>query len=112
MFELLKKEILDDVEKRRAHFGGSPIRYFEFRFIPGDTQFAVLVEGNKIHDTVTFELTDSAIQVLDNERRVKMQATPTICDDGQCRLKVNGQERELWQFRKIALEELFFRKYV
>jgi hypothetical protein len=36
------------------------------------------------------------------------KATLTLNDMGECRLKINGQEREFWQFRRTALEDLFF----
>jgi hypothetical protein len=36
------------------------------------------------------------------------EATPTVNDEGKCRLKVNGIEREFWQVRRMALEKLFF----
>jgi hypothetical protein len=32
----------------------------------------------------------------------------TINDEGKCRLKVGGIEREFWQVRRMALEALFF----
>jgi hypothetical protein len=33
----------------------------------------------------------------------------TFRDEGECRLKVNGEERALWQVQRMALEELLFR---
>lgn len=35
-------------------------------------------------------------------------ATLTLNDDGECRLLVNGQELQEWQFLKRVLEPLFF----
>jgi len=35
--------------------------------------------------------------------------TATFSDEGECRLEVNGKERDLWQVRRMALEELLFR---
>jgi hypothetical protein len=37
--------------------------------------------------------------------------TLTFNDENECRLKVEGKERELWQVRRTALEELLFRSY-
>jgi hypothetical protein len=37
--------------------------------------------------------------------------TATFSDEGDCRLKVNGEERDLWQVRRMALEELLFRGF-
>jgi hypothetical protein len=35
------------------------------------------------------------------------EATVTLNDEGRCVAKVDDQERELWQLRKMALEKLF-----
>jgi hypothetical protein len=37
--------------------------------------------------------------------------TATFGDEGEGRLKVKGQERGLWQVRRMALEELLFRGF-
>jgi hypothetical protein len=37
--------------------------------------------------------------------------TLTFNDEGQCRLNVKEKECELWQVRRMALEELLFRSY-
>jgi hypothetical protein len=37
------------------------------------------------------------------------EVNATFRDEGECRLKVNGEERVLWQVRRMALEELLFR---
>ena len=39
------------------------------------------------------------------------EVTLTFADEGECRLNVNGEDREFWQVRRMALEELFFRGY-
>jgi hypothetical protein len=33
----------------------------------------------------------------------------TFDDEGECKLSVNGEEREFWQVRRMALEEIMFR---
>jgi hypothetical protein len=38
----------------------------------------------------------------------KLEATLMVNDEGKCCLKVDGKERKVWQFRKDALESLFF----
>jgi hypothetical protein len=60
--------------------------------------------------SVSFYLTDNAIEVRDNISGKKFDVTPTLSDDGNCRVMVNGRECELWHVRKRALEELFFHK--
>jgi hypothetical protein len=37
--------------------------------------------------------------------------TLSFNDGGECRLNVQEKERELWQVRRMALEELLFRSY-
>jgi hypothetical protein len=38
-----------------------------------------------------------------------LEVSATFSDEGECGLKVNGEERALWQVRRMALEELLFR---
>jgi len=38
----------------------------------------------------------------------KLVGLLTLSQDGECRLKVDGMEHSFWQFRKIALEPIFF----
>jgi hypothetical protein len=37
------------------------------------------------------------------------EVTVTFDDQGECRLNASGQERDFWQVRRLALEELLFR---
>jgi hypothetical protein len=39
------------------------------------------------------------------------EVTLIFNDEGQCKLNVNGKERDLWQVQRMALEELLFRGY-
>jgi hypothetical protein len=39
---------------------------------------------------------------------VKMTATLTLTNEGHCKLKVGDEELFQWQFRRMALEDLFF----
>ena len=38
----------------------------------------------------------------------KLTGLLTLSQDGECRLKVDGVEYSFWQFRKLALEPIFF----
>ncbi len=51
---------------------------------------------------------DGVVNVEDDEGNVMLAAELTLNDNGDCRLKVNGQEKEFWQFRRMALEGLLF----
>jgi hypothetical protein len=39
------------------------------------------------------------------------EVTLAFNDEGECKLNVNEKERDLWQVRRMALEELLFRGY-
>jgi len=47
--------------------------------------------------------------VNDKDGKKILEATLTLNDSGECRVKIGGQEYELWQMRKKALENLFFK---
>lgn len=110
MFERLKGEIEEDVKKRqeirpKTEFGN----YYGFRVDMNQSRISVLLEGNGIQrQSIVFYLKKDCIEIVDGSATSKFKATATLCDDGECRLKVNDQERELWQVRKLALEDLFF----
>jgi hypothetical protein len=105
-YETLKLRIQEDVAiRKKLHTLGEPCR---FEVLVNGDSFTVLKEGHQIRETVTFVLTDKAIEVRDKRHNVIFEATVTLSDDGECRLSVAGQEREFWQVRMMALENLFF----
>ncbi len=61
----------------------------------------------EIHETITVCIDGKAI-VYNRNTEEKLRATLTLNEKGECRLKVNGSECELWRFRQMVLEELFF----
>jgi hypothetical protein len=114
LFESLKAQLQEDVERRNGMYRGRPpFQQFGFQVLVNNTQVSVIVDGQipNIYDSVIFELTKSAIEVRDKNGNLKFKATPMINDDGECRLNVNGAEKELWHIRKMALEDLLFREY-
>jgi hypothetical protein len=108
VFEQLKLDVEKDIQVRNSQIpAGKEIR---FRLLLNGDNFFVLVAGWDIgNHSVKFVLTDSAIIVRDAEDINVLIASVTLSNDGKCRLLVAGQELELWQFRKTALDELFFR---
>lgn len=71
--------------------------------------FAVTLTGNGIpHRSVSFSLIGEVIVFRDDQKDVSIAAGLTLNDSGECRLKVGSDERESWQFRRAALEDLFF----
>jgi hypothetical protein len=73
----------------------------------GNDRFSILCVGEPKRGSVDFLLKDEEIIVTGSG--VPLTATLTINNKRQCRLKVKGEDLEQWQFRKMALEGLFFR---
>jgi hypothetical protein len=112
IFEKLKLLIQTDAETRnklRNKNTGEPY----FKFIEASTnRFSVVAEsiGLGIHKSVSFSLVNGEISAASADG-ILFKATVTLCNDGICRAQISGQEYDLWQLRKMALEELFFRDY-
>jgi len=51
----------------------------------------------------------SVAEKRDDKGNPMFQVTLTFNDKGECKLHANEQEREFWQVRRMALEELLFR---
>ena len=64
--------------------------------------------ANRGASYVVFNLKDSFISVCGPDGKEMFRATPTLTNDRECRLKVNGEELEVWQIMRKALEALFF----
>ncbi len=115
IFEKLKLDLSSDVDKAQAkrpvHNG--VLAHYGFQFIVSDdgNKLKVVVHGHNVRDSVSFRLTKDSIEILDHSGAVKFSAEPTLNNKGECRLKINGEEQELWYLRKLALEDLFFRTY-
>jgi|ERR1017187_3611528 hypothetical protein len=110
VFQELIMQAKDDVNKRKAQLrqGGNE---YSFETAMNKDDLKVFVMGNKISGSVTLSCRDGEIVALNHDDKVMFAARPTLNDEGECRLRVNGKECELWQVRKMALEELFFRRY-
>ena len=104
-FHRLKMQVEQDVESRNSKLSGRN----KFRFMGNGISFAVAVDGPGIAgQAIRFKLTPPKIEVLDANDARLFDATVTLSDDGECRLMVDGSEREFWQVRKRALENLLF----
>jgi hypothetical protein len=109
VFEQLRKDVEADVKVRQTI--RPSMSHYGFNFLPASTKsFSVLMEGNRIHLTVDFTLNEGVIHVrgLGYDGAPNFDMTLTLNDEGECRAKINGQEKEFWQVRKMALETLFF----
>ncbi len=113
VFERLRLQVKNDIETREAMREMPKDQHYAFQFVSNEREFSALVQGHKIHRSVIFSLSlpSQSIKVRDEKDILLFDATTTINDEGECRLKVRGHERELWQVRKMALEGLLFGAY-
>ena len=103
VFDALKDEVQKDVISQNSLPDHSK---FEVKFNNGS--FTVISGDGAVIKAMVFTLTGETIQVKNAARKVLFEAGLTLNDAGECKLKVGDQELELWQFRRRALEELFF----
>ena len=114
VFEKLRQQVKADVEKREAmRTERSGIgSYFAFKFVQsGGDSFTAMAEGTKVDERVRFECDRNAITAKGKYGKPNLMATLTLSNDGECRVMIGGREYDLWQFRKMALEHLFFEFY-
>ncbi|MGA2430214.1 MAG: hypothetical protein ABSH13_17060 [Candidatus Acidiferrum sp.] len=109
IFEKLKDQIKVDVEERNK-LRPEGVAYKFVAAVQGDS-ITVAGESNRPYIAVKFEISGNEIIVKDKRDEITLRATLTLNDQGECKLKSNGQERELWQFRREALEYLFFNHF-
>jgi hypothetical protein len=107
IYKTLRTDVEEDVKERNAlRPENSP---YEFSIVEKGNSFSVVLETKDFHRSVTFTLEDHAILVLDPSGNQMFEVTLTFSDEGKCRLKAKEQNRELWQVRRMALEDLLFR---
>jgi len=109
VFKELRLQVEEDVKTRNAlRPDNSP---YEFSVTENGDEFTVLLEAAEVRRSVIFSLAEHAISVRDSRGEKMFDVTLTFNDEGECRLNVQEKERELWQVRRMALEELLFRGY-
>jgi hypothetical protein len=109
VFKALTLQVEEDVRTRNSlRPNNSP---YEFSVVEHGGEFTVLLEAKDVRRSVIFSLAEHAILVRDDNGNPMFDVTATFSDEGDCRLKVNGEERDLWQVRRMALEELLFRGF-
>jgi hypothetical protein len=107
VFKEFRLQVEEDVKTRNAlRPNNSP---YEFSVAEKGDDFTVLLKAKDVHRSVTFSLAEQAISVRDDKGNPMFQVTLTFNDKGECKLHANEQEREFWQVRRMALEELLFR---
>lgn len=78
--------------------------------LTADGRVFVVAQINIAGPRVVFFLHDKKIQARDEVRSATWTATLALNDEGRCKLKIEEDDRllEQWQFRRLALEGLFF----
>src|ERR1700693_1816609 len=106
VFKELMLQVEEDVKTRNAlRPDNSP---YEFSVAENGPDFTVTLEAKDVHRSITFSLGEHAILVRDDKRDQMFEVTLTFSDEGECRLNVGKDQRDLWQVRRMALEELLF----
>ncbi len=110
VFDNLRLGVQADVETRqklREHHEG--FGYLQsFSFASKASRFSASVDYQASRGSVIFVLLADRIAVLDENNEELFNATVTLNNEKQCMLVVEKEEMEEWQFRKKALEVLFF----
>lgn len=109
VFKELRLQVEEDVKTRNTlRPNNSP---YEFSVTENGGEFTVILTAADVRRSVIFSLADHAIGVRDSRGKEMFEVTLAFNDEGECRLNVQEKERELWQVRRMALEELLFRGY-
>lgn len=106
VFAELRKQAESDVAIRNAQE-----QEVRFRVDRSPDCFRVIREAKSLSActpaSVEFRWTASGIEVS-NDTGIILQGALTVNDEGKCRLRVKERELTFWQFRRRALEDLFF----
>jgi len=109
IFKDLRLQVEEDVKIRNAlRPNNSP---YEFSVTENGADFTALLKAQGLQRSVIFSLAENTILVRDDKGDQMFEVTLTFNDEGKCKLHVDKEERELWQVRRMALEELLFRGY-
>jgi hypothetical protein len=113
IFETLRLQIEGDIQSRNDSLSPAQKNAFQFGLVADAGVFSVYLENfNAKRASIAFKISEGKIIASMSNGDTLFEAVPTISDDGKCRLKVNGSERELWHVRKMALEDLFFPSFL
>jgi hypothetical protein len=116
VFKTLRLQVEEDVKTRNAlRPANSP---YEFSVAESNGGFAVVLKGKElkakdlkakdVQRSVVFTQAEHAISVYDGIGSPMFDVTLAFDEAGDCKLNVNGESRDFWQVRRMALEELLF----
>jgi hypothetical protein len=108
VFEVLRMQVQQDIERRNALNTQIPANK-TFLFQSNGQWFAAIYQSYGMSKGIKFNITQNGIAVQDVESQaILYNGILIISNDGQCRLRVDQAEYDLWQFRLLALHDLFF----
>jgi len=107
VFSELRSQVEADVKTRNSL--RPTLAPYEFSLTEDTAEFKVILKAKELQQSVAFHLAEHAILVRNDQGNPMFEVTLTFDDAGKCRLNVNAQEREFWQVRRMALEDLMFR---
>jgi hypothetical protein len=108
VFATLRQQAEEDVKTRNAQ--RPTYAPYEFSLADDIDAFTVFLKAKDLSRSVTFKLNEHDIAVQDDQANSRFQVKLHFNDLGECRLRVDEQEREFWQVRRMALEDLMFRQ--
>jgi hypothetical protein len=107
VYRRLMADIEGDVKQRNAERPQNAP--YEFLIEEKGNNFSVILHASDFRRQVTFMYEDHAIIVLDPSGNQMFEVTLVFSEEGKCRMKAKEENRESWQIRRMALEDLLFR---
>src|SRR5215510_6487756 len=107
VFELLKAEVGEDVNSRNALLPEGTANKFSTVTV-GNVLTVMLVGLGAQPLSVKFTKRDHSIECRDADDKLIFDATPGLDHNGNCMIRIGNSYYELWQVRRLALEQLFF----
>ena len=107
MFEKLRRQAQANTVQRNKQLGSDSFQFTESGE-PAVRALAFTVIATQSPNRANFELKGQTIHASVGNGGSPLQATLTLTDDGNCKIKVGKDELEPWQFLRLVLEPLFF----
>ena len=109
IFKDLRLQVEEDVKIRNTlRPNNSP---YEFSVADQGADFSVILKTKDAEKSVLFSVSGQAILVTKDHGNEMFKVTAFFNDSGECKLRVNEQEHEMWQVRRMALEDILFPGY-
>ncbi len=109
VFKQLRDEIIKDITIRTQCLKDSETGKIGFELKDADAEtFIVYRNYGELATGVSFGIIGTELIVIDGKGAEMLRATVGLNNNGRCMLRVNKTDLETWQFRKSALENLFF----